>query len=83
MRSGDAPRFTRPSGQRGAGGAAAGAGACADNDKDAHATITASIDRTRYLITSFWPLASVIDVVGMDPAVRLPSLASAAPFTVT
>ena len=83
MRSGDEPRFTRPSGQRGAGGAAEGAGACADNDRDAHVTITASIDRTGYLITSFWPLASVIDVVGMDPAVWPPSLASAAPFTVT
>ena len=79
MRSGDEPKFTRPSGQRGAGGA----GACADNERDAHVTITASIDRTCYLITSFWPLVSVIDVVGMDPAVWLPSLASAAPFTVT
>lgn len=83
MRSGDEPKFTRPSGQRGAGGAGAGAGACADNDRDAHATITASVDRTCYLITSVWPLVSVIDVVCMDPAVWLPSLASAAPFTVT
>ena len=37
----------------------------------------------RYLITNLWPEASVIEVDCIDPAALLPSLARAAPSTVT